>query len=584
MVISLRPYQQSTIDAVFDSYEKGVKKVGIVLPTGGGKTIAFASLIDQFCKKTKKKALIIAHREELLQQAQEKLYQVAPNLTSSIEQGENKADLRADVIIASVATLGRADSERIKKFNPEDFSLIVVDEFHHSASASYRNVLKYFHTLKKVDDDNKRLLLGVSATAFRSDNLDLQDIIDKIVYEYDLVTAIKQKYLSNLRAYTIKTNIDISQVKKSGGDFNITDLGKAINRDSRNKIILETYNNYCKGQKTLIFAVDVQHAIDLTNVFKLANIQAEYVIGSTEKEKRKKIIIDFSTGNLSVLIGVGVFTEGFDAPCIKNVIMARPTQSLGLYYQMIGRATRLFEGKTHATIYDVVDNTGKQGIRTMASLLGIEGKLDFKGKDLIEIKNFVEKLRNLSPNILWDQVDVNNPAGEVKRLDLIAGLCVPKELSILTDFAWSKLATGRYKIALGKDESQAFSYNMYLRENALGQYEIYLTTFKKEERKTTWVKLDEGLPLEKAVGVADKKIRDSFSNRFGLIKRNAPWRAQEPTEKQLKMLTKLGVQESTLKQIDKGQASFLLDKLFEEKPKKELSLKQRAYLRWKGKF
>ena len=125
---------------------------------------------------------------------------------------------------------------------------------------------------------------------------------------------------------------------------------------------------------------------------------------------------------------------------------------------------------------------------------------------------------------------------------------------------------------------------MYLRENLLGKYEVYLNTYKKQERKTTWMKLEGAHDLPKAVTRADDKIRNEFSDRFGLIKRSAPWRAQDPTEKQLAMLKRMKVNQNVLGQLNKGQASFLLDKMFEQKPKKVLTPKQKAYLKWKGKF
>ena len=582
-MINLRPYQTQAVKAVIDSYNKGIKKVGIVMAVGSGKTITFCSVIKKMIDETGKQALILAHREELLNQAAHDLKLVAPELSSSIEQGENIAKMDANVIIASVPTLGRSSSDRIKKFDPDKFCCIVVDEMHHFTNSTYTNIFKHFHTLKNIDDNNKILLLGVTATGFRSDNQKLEDIIEDIVFEYNIITGIKQKYLSNLKAFTIKTNIDISKVKKSGEDFNITDLGRAVNRDSRNKIVLSTFQQN-KSKQTLIFAVNVQHAIDLTNIFKLAGVKAEYVVGTTKKEKRKKIVNDFSNKKINVLINVGVFTEGTNIPSIEAIIMARPTQSLGLYYQMIGRSTRLFEGKTHADIYDIVDNTGRQGIKTISSLIGVNGNLDFKGKDLIEIKNFVDKLRNLSPNVQWDKVDVNNMRKEIKRLDLIAGLCVPPELNILTDFAWSKLANGLYKIGLGKNKNSNLIMSMYLRENAIGKYEIYMNTFNQYERKTIRIKLSTKNNIREAINFADKKIRKSFSNRFGLIKRNAHWRSTTPTPKQIQVLRKLKISNNILKQLDKGQASFLLDKLFEEKPKKKLTPKQKAYLRWKGKF
>lgn len=583
-MIKLRPYQTQAVKAILDSYDKGDRKLALVFATGLGKTVVFAGLIKEFLAKHGGKALVLAHREELLTQAQEKIRQVAPELKTTIEQGQNQAEMDADIVIASVPTLGRSGSDRIKKFNPDDYSLIITDETHHITNSTYTNILKYFHTLKNVDDDNKRLLLGVTATFFRSDNQNLDSVIDDVVFEYDILKGIRNKYLSNIRAFTVRTEIDISNVKKSGEDFNIKELGETINKDSRNKLILETYQKHCKDQQTLIFCVDVAHAETVETIFLNEGILAKCVTGNTPTEERIKAVEDFLSCKINVLIHVNVFSEGSDLPNIKNIIMARPTKSLGYYLQAIGRSTRLSEGKTHAVIYDIVDNAGTNGVKTMSSILGID-ELDFQGKDLIEIKDFVDKLKNLSPNINWRSVNVSDPEGEVERLDLIAGLSVPEELSPFTIFSWSKLAAGQYKLSLGNDSQNTISNSMYLRENAVGKFEIYLTTFKKEEKKATHIKLDQGLTLTEAIAEADDKIRKDFGDKLGLIRRSAPWRAQEPTEAQIKILKKLHVNDDTITQLSKGQASVLLDKLFEEKPKKEkkvYSNKQKWFLKKKG--
>lgn len=580
--IELRNYQVKAIKAVLDSYEKGATKPLLVMGVGTGKTVTACSVIKEMIAKTGKKALILAHREELLTQAGEDLKLVAPHLLYSIEQGVNKADMRADVIIASVPTLGRSNSDRINKLDPNDFCMIWVDEAHHATNTTYTNIFQHFHTLKKVDDDNKRLLLGVTATSYRMDDQKLEDIFDDVVFEYDILKGIKNKYLSNIRAFTVRTDIDISNVKRSGEDFNIKELGEAINKDPRNKIILDTYKDWCEKQPTLVFCVDVSHAETLTRIFKNDGIKAECVTGGTPKDERKKIISDFKDGKIHVLLNVGVFTEGTNLPMIKNIIMGRPTKSLGLYNQMIGRASRLSPGKTHAVIYDIVDNAGTQGVKTMSSILGIN-ELDFQGKDLIEIKDFVDKLKNLSPNINWRSVNVNDAEGEIERLDLIAGLVVPEELSPFTTFNWFKLSAGQYKLNLGSNEKMSF--DMYLRENAVGKFEVYLTTFVKEDRSLKGVKIDSGLQLTEAIKIADSKVDKDFRESLALIERSAPWRRQEPTEKQIQLLRKMKVNEATIEQLNKGQASILMDKLFSEKPKKEpraYSNKQKWFLKKRG--
>lgn len=333
--LKLRDYQQEAINAL---PENG--RVVLAMAVGLGKTVTFSKI------PRKGRMLIIAHREELLKQPRKYF-----DCSYGIEQGKHKSN-GEEVVAASVQSL----IKRLDKFKPDDFDVIVVDEFHHSGAKTYKKILEYF---------TPRLLVGVSATPKRSDGIRLDDIFDEIVYTRDLVWGIKNGWLSDIHCLTVNVGYDLSRVHTKLGDFKKDELNREMQNTQCVNAIAQAYNKYANGQ-TIIFAVSVEHC----------NLIAEKIdncVVITGKTKDREIILEkFKNNEINCIVNCEVLTEGTDLPNIETIIMARPTQSPVLYMQCIGRGTRKHEGKEKLTLIDIVGNTGRHSICTAATLVGVD--------------------------------------------------------------------------------------------------------------------------------------------------------------------------------------------------------------------
>ena len=582
--IILRDYQEECVNTIIDyAKTKKVLKQVIVLATGLGKTIVFGHLPSKV-KAKGKKTLILAHREELLTQAKDRLLMIDPSLRIGIEQGDNiiANDLHLDVLIASVQTLGRKGSARIKKFNPEDYGLIIIDECHHATATTYKNILEHFDLIKGAQKTaHARILLGVTATPNRSDHVGLDEVFDELVYSYTLKQGIDNGYLSNIKAYTVTTATDISKVKTHMGDFAEKELAETINNDERNELIVSTYIEKFKDSKALLFASSVAHTEDITEMFKSAGVKAEYILGSTKKEDRSRILAEFKTGKIKVLCNCAVLTEGFDEPSIATILMARPTKSSVAYSQMVGRGTRLDEGKDGLNLVDFVDNVGKNSIITLPSLFGIPKTLKgTKGKFITEIIDKIDKIQEVNPNYdvssisSWDDKEIEKV---IKRVNIFAQAELDPQVQKHSELSWEADTPDSYKLQIPAQNNVRETVSM--KQNMLGKWEIKLQKFVGDKPSykngySNWTSLGNkvlgtGESLEKAFGEADNYIKQNYSSYLAMFKQDSGWRTDSPTDAQVKMLNKFKV--AIPPTLTKGQASTLISKAINirQKLKKE---------------
>lgn len=558
MKMTLRPYQEQAINSIREAYGAGVNKQVIVLATGLGKTVIFSQIISNLVKKTGKKALVLAHREELLTQAQNKIYSIDPELKADIEKAGDWAEDHADVVIASVATIGRNGSGRIKRLDPKEFGIVVIDEAHHASADTYKNVLRYFGLLKgEGDNDGRILLLGVTATPSRNDNKGIDAIFDKVPYEYGVVQAIKDGWLARIKAWRINTATDLSSVKKTAGDFNLGELGDAVNNNDRNALIIKSYQERVPGQQALCFAVDVAHAKELSKQFNEAGIPAGFVIG--DSTDRKEVLEKFAKREIKVVVNCMVLTEGFDEPGIEAILMARPTQSGILFQQMVGRGTRLNEGKEFLTVIDFVDNTFRQSLQTTASLLGMKGALDFKGNDILEVQEKVEKLLELAPNADLSNVDIDKIDYAIEEVDLMSGLEVPAEVAPFTRLDWYRFAEDVYRIGLSNNQS------MILKKTITGQWLLIEHEYDKDTKQTTEREIGLWEDLETAITKADYYISTAHQEVMVLVRTSSSWKRKEMSPAQLNLLERMRVNHAVIEQLDKGKASRLISRLLDNK-------------------
>lgn len=331
--MNLRPYQKECIEAI---PERG--RFLIQMATGLGKTVTFANI------PRRGRMLILSHRDELVRQPARYF-----DCSYGIEQAGNKSH-GEEVVSASVQSLVR----RLNSFRPSDFDIIVVDEAHHAAANSYRKILSYFRP---------RLTLGFTATPNRGDGVSLEGQFDDIIFERDLEWGIKNGYLSDIRCMRVDLGYDLRGVASRLGDYDARGLDQAVNIESANKAVAETYQQYAQGP-TLIFAASVEHARNIAKEIP----GAEVVVGGEDRTGR---LTAFREGKIKCLVNCMVFTEGTDLPNIETVIIARPTQNVALYTQMVGRGTRLAPCKEYLKLIDCV-GASSLNLCTAPSLIGLD--------------------------------------------------------------------------------------------------------------------------------------------------------------------------------------------------------------------
>ena len=353
MPMPLRPYQQQARAAVHQEWEGGRRRTLLVLPTGCGKTIVFAKIAEDQVRAGDR-VLILAHRGELLEQAADKLKK-STGLTASTEKAEESCIGQWNrVVVGSVQTLTRA--KRLAQFSPDYFGTIIVDEAHHAISDSYLRVLDHFSGAK---------VLGVTATPDRGDLRNLGEVFDSLAYEYQLPQAIRDGYLCKIKALTIPLKLDISGVELSGGDFAAKGLGTAL--DPYLEQIAAEMAAVCKGRRTVVFLPLVATSQKFRDILTTHGFRAAEVNG--QSEDRAQVLAGFADGQYDVLCNSMLLTEGWDCPEVDCIAVLRPTKSRALYSQMVGRGTRLAEGKTHLLLLDFLWFTERHELCRPADLI-----------------------------------------------------------------------------------------------------------------------------------------------------------------------------------------------------------------------
>jgi superfamily II DNA or RNA helicase len=350
--MELRPYQQEAREAVEHQWRE-VDRTLLVLPTGCGKTIVFASVTADRVSAGDR-VLILAHRGELLEQAADKLRQ-AVGLGCAVEKaGESCLGSWYRVVVGSVQTLMR--EKRLEQFPPDYFGTIVIDEAHHAVSDSYRRILDHFSDAK---------VLGVTATPDRGDMRDLGAVFESLAYEYTLPRAIREGYLTPIQALTVPLTLDISGVSIQSGDFKASEIDTAL--DPYLEQIAEEMAQLCADRKTVVFLPLVKTSQKFRDILNASGFRAAEVNG--ESTDRAEVLADFDAGKYNVLCNSMLLTEGWDCPSVDCVVVLRPTKVRGLYCQMVGRGTRLSPGKENLLLLDFLWMTERHELCHPASLI-----------------------------------------------------------------------------------------------------------------------------------------------------------------------------------------------------------------------
>ena len=351
--MELRPYQQEARAAVEQDWSDGFHKTLLVLPTGCGKTIVFCKIVEDMVRQGGR-CLILAHRGELLEQAADKLL-TATGLRCAVEKAEESClDSWYRVTVGSVQTLMR--EKRLQQFPTDFFNVIVVDEAHHVLADSYQRVLEHFPAAK---------VLGVTATPDRGNMRNLGQYFEHLAYEYSLPRAIKEGYLSPIKAVTIPLKLDLTGVGVQAGDFKNSDLDTTL--DPYLHQIAREMRTYCAQRKTVVFLPLVRTSQKFRDILEQEGFRAAEVNGSSED--RAEVLRDFNDGKYNVLCNSMLLTEGWDCPSVDCVVVLRPTKIRSLYCQMVGRGTRTAPGKDHLLLLDFLWHTERHELCHPASLI-----------------------------------------------------------------------------------------------------------------------------------------------------------------------------------------------------------------------
>ncbi|GAB1732867.1 hypothetical protein NU195Hw_g7720t1 [Hortaea werneckii] len=571
--VQLRPYQEESIQAVLDYLSKGERRLGLSLATGSGKTVIFSHLIGRIPAPTKAayQTLILAHRSELVEQAARHCRDLYPGQVVEIERAERHASGLADITVASIQSLLSRNGDRLQKFDPTRFKLLLVDEAHHIAAKSYLDVLQHFglleHPLK-----TPTALVGVSATFSRADGVSLGRAIDHIVYHKDYLDMIEDDWLASVIFTTVQSGANLSKVKSARGDFQTGSLSKAVNNDETNAITVRAWMAKANSRKsTLVFCVDLAHVTSLTAMFRHHGINTQFVTGDTPSKLRKERLDSFKRGEYPVLLNCGIFTEGTDIPNIDCIVLARPTQSRNLLVQMIGRGLRKHKGKKDCHIIDMVASL-ETGIVTTPTLFGLDPReivndADAKGLRSLKERKESEKARqdhaanltrptgfsleNMQGDVIFtDYEDVN---------DLIEDTSGERHIRALSPFAWVQIDDNRCVLTSNNGDSLQL-------KKAEQKYEVWFTqTLPPETRgKSPFMKprlISSVTSFEHAVRAADTFAKERMP--FQIISKHAAWRRGPASDGQIAYLNKFRGEEERLtpENVAKGKAGDWITKI-----------------------
>jgi DNA repair protein RadD len=349
------PYQQRGLDEIRSAFLSGARAVLYQAPTGSGKTVLFTSLVDGTMRKGKR-CIVIAHRIEIVEQVSARLAGlgvphgvIAPGFPATPEP----------VQVANVASLVR----RIDRH--DHYDLVVVDEAHHAVAGTWRRVIDAMPGAK---------VLGCTATPERLDGCGLGDIFDEMVIGPTTAELIDAGYLSRFTCFAPTEAPDLSGISSRAGDFAVDQLAGIMARPVIVGSAVDSYEKLCPGKRAIIYGVDRRHSMMLAKRFIERGHRAAHLDGTTSKDERRSLIKALATGKLEIITNCGIISEGLDVPAVEAVLLARPTQSLSLYLQQVGRALRLAPGKDRALILECAGNLYRHGMPDAERQWSLDGK------------------------------------------------------------------------------------------------------------------------------------------------------------------------------------------------------------------
>jgi superfamily II DNA or RNA helicase len=607
--VKLRPYQEEQLGAIASTFfDKNLNRLLVKSPTGTGKTVTFAEImkwdrirawLDTF-PANERRMLVIAHREELLDQAAAKIRAANPGLLVGVEQGERRASTSLDVVVASIQTLAAMKFRRLERLTKSmRFRVVIVDEAHHAAARTYRATLARLGFLPAMPDDGAdnidrveetdvaameqalkgwdriaardQLLVGVTATPNRSDAVGLGCVFQTIAYSYALKDAISDGWLVPIVPWAIETDTSLDGVRIARGEFNQRELADAVNTDERNQRAVAAWREHAAGLPTIAFTVDVAHAHALAAEFDKAGYRAAAVSGETPKDERRAILERFSAGGLDVVTNCMVLTEGTDLPIAACILHAKPTKSATLYEQMTGRGLRLFPGKAECVVIDLVDVARRHSLQTAPVLYGLPPGLIPKGEKLDQledeyaalIKEFEafdsSKAFEDGAHLTLEQLRAKAQLVDIWKVPDLGAFGTGRAMT------WLKVSDDEFRMEYPWQDAAGVKGHerIEVRKDYLDRWEVVLTFTERlekgekrraERRQSTIA--NQILTSDAAAGVAEGFVLQHRRAVTRLASNDAAWRTEEPSPKQLGLLKRLRIPHAA--NISKGDASKLI--------------------------
>lgn len=487
--MKLRPYQEEARDNLVTALlDDGHNRVVAVGPTGCGKTVIAGATLKTLMDRGVRRPLFLVHTDELVTQSAGTLRAMIPGASIGIVKGTQN-NTRADITIGSRQTL-----QNEKRRNAlTGIGALFIDECHHASAQSYVDIMTHYGSFIATPT------CGLTATLMRADDKHLGDVWSKVVFRRDILWMIREGYLCDVKGYTVDVD-DLDMPSARGGDYSNAPLGQAIIDSSAGEQVVKAWREHAEDRPTVLFAPTVDAAQMFTDVFSNSGITAECVTGETDSVERRAIYKRVERGTTKILCNCMVLTEGFDLPPLSCCIIARPTQSQGLYIQMVGRVLRTFPGKADAIVLDVA------GISTQHSLCGLSVLTTSSKRKTVEPGESIAEASarwEAECDGYWDDTDQPAPGPLVlTEVDLFAR----------SRAAWQQARGGHWFVSTS-------ARVWFLREQTDGLYAVWCTSnpYRLKPAKEVATDLTIDLAMDHAEGLA----MDEDSSVAG---KDASWR------------------------------------------------------------
>lgn len=555
--LQLRDYQTAGITDLISRWDAGGTRVPMVLATGLGKTVMFADLAQKWVSELHqtyvlgKRVLIIAHTDELIEQAARKVRHAAPDVRVGIVKAEQN-ETTAQIIVSSRQTLASARRrEQIR-----NVGLIIVDECHHALrSNTYGKILERFGAW-----DGRVKVAGFTATLARGDKEKLSTVWEEVTFRKDILFGIRHGYLLDVRGERIIVpDLDMSNVRKVAGDYQDSAIADELERTFAPEIIARDYKRLASGRKGIVFWPLVETAEHGAAAFNDAGITSEVIHGKLRSSERRNMLRRLHTGETQVIHGVAVLTEGFDEPTVDVVVIARPTRSAPLYQQMVGRVLRPnllipASEREKALILDVVGAGARHDLRSLIDLAP-ERPLSLAHEDtelsLMELEDqwLAEEEQRFGQHT-YEFEGAEDYRGETATVAFDP---------LGREKLWAQTPGGTWYMSAGGD---AYVFLVDSLTGDPGTYDVVLCSKKSWGEKWARGTAHTAMPMDMALAWGEEEAIELGG--FGakeLTSRKSKWRKSEATSTQLNHALKLGIVLAE-RPMTKGEVSEAIDSVY----------------------